>query len=87
MKTDNNVYGYCPYCGAAGRTRERRPRGDDECVNGHRYPSSEAIPYKEYKVAEVSGFDASSKEITIQFKENVPNGTFIGQKIMIKLLP
>lgn len=35
-------YGYCPECGEPGVTRERRPDGDDKCVNGHRYPSRNA---------------------------------------------
>ncbi len=37
-------YGYCPWCGAMGETRERRPNGDDHCVNGHSYPSRDALP-------------------------------------------
>ena len=35
-------YGYCPKCGAPGRTRERRPNGNDLCENGHLYPSRQA---------------------------------------------
>lgn len=35
-------YGYCPECGEPGVTRERRPDGDDKCVNGHRYQSRNA---------------------------------------------
>lgn len=37
-----HVYGYCPVCGAPGELRERRPNGNDVCVNGHTYPSAEA---------------------------------------------
>lgn len=37
------VYGYCPYCGARGIMRERRPNGDDRCENKHIYPSREAL--------------------------------------------
>ncbi|KPK72264.1 MAG: hypothetical protein AMJ84_04570 [Acidithiobacillales bacterium SM23_46] len=37
-------YGYCPLCGAVGVSRERRPDGNDRCVNGHEYPSSRAEP-------------------------------------------
>lgn len=37
-------YGFCPTCGAPGRTRERRPDGNDTCNNGHKYPSRSAIP-------------------------------------------
>lgn len=27
-------YGFCPKCGAAGVTRERRPNGNDKCGSG-----------------------------------------------------
>ena len=37
------VYGYCPECGGAGVMRERRPNGDDKCINGHKYPSAKAL--------------------------------------------
>ena len=40
------VYGYCPKCGAKGVQRERRPDGNDKCVNGHTYLSSKATPPK-----------------------------------------
>lgn len=36
-------YGYCPRCGALGIMRERRLNGNDQCVNNHGYPSSEAV--------------------------------------------
>ena len=36
-------YGYCPNCHALGHIRERRPGGNDHCVNGHTYPSRMAI--------------------------------------------
>lgn len=39
------LYGYCPVCGAPGRTRERRPNGDDTCENRHKYPSKDAWPW------------------------------------------
>lgn len=39
-----NLYGFCPVCGAPGEMRERRPDGDDECKNGHRYKSTSALP-------------------------------------------
>lgn len=38
------AYGYCPTCGAMGLTRERRPNGTDRCLNGHVYPSKNAMP-------------------------------------------
>lgn len=34
--------GYCPFCGAKGVNRERRPNGFDTCANGHHYLSSTA---------------------------------------------
>lgn len=37
------MYGYCPVCKAKGNIRERRPDGNDHCVNGHTYPSREAL--------------------------------------------
>ncbi len=40
-------YGYCPRCGLEGITRERRPNGNDSCVNGHTYLSRDAITFKE----------------------------------------
>lgn len=36
-------YGYCPKCGARGVRRERRPNGNDTCVNRHVYPSRSAL--------------------------------------------
>jgi len=36
-------YGYCPQCGARGKARERRPNGNDICVEGHTYPSAQAL--------------------------------------------
>ena len=40
-------YGYCPKCGAKGEFRERCINGNDTCINGHVYPSKEALnnPY------------------------------------------
>jgi hypothetical protein len=37
-----NRYGYCPTCGAEGVSRERRPNGNDQCKNGHTYPTRDA---------------------------------------------
>jgi hypothetical protein len=37
-------YGTCPKCGAYGVMRERRPNGNDQCENGCKYPSRDAIP-------------------------------------------
>ena len=38
-----NPYGYCPWCGAAVASRERRPNGNDRCANGHTYPSADSV--------------------------------------------
>ena len=37
------LYGLCPICGERGVSRERRLNGDDACVNGHVYPSANAV--------------------------------------------
>lgn len=36
-------YGSCPTCGSPGRSRERRPNGNDMCNLGHIYPSATAV--------------------------------------------
>ena len=41
-----NMYGYCPICGAQGMQRERRMGGDDKCANGHTYPSVQSLRMK-----------------------------------------
>lgn len=38
--------GYCPKCGEPGKTRERRPNGNDKCVKGHVYPSNKSVFHK-----------------------------------------
>ncbi len=40
---ESAIYGRCPKCMGLGVTRERRPNGNDTCVNGHTYSSSDAI--------------------------------------------
>lgn len=40
------LYGYCPECQAPGVSRERRPNGNDQCANGHTYPSANAVIYQ-----------------------------------------
>jgi DNA repair exonuclease SbcCD ATPase subunit len=42
-QTKLGVYGYCPVCGGFGLARERRINGNDKCVNGHTYPSKDAV--------------------------------------------
>lgn len=36
-------YGLCPTCNGVGVDRERRPNGNDTCVNRHTYPSADAL--------------------------------------------
>jgi HK97 family phage portal protein len=43
MENETNPYGFCPKCGAPGKTRERRPDGNDTCENGCTYPSKDAL--------------------------------------------
>lgn len=43
MGPANFPYGFCPTCGAAGMSRERRPNGNDRCLKGHTYPSCNAL--------------------------------------------
>lgn len=40
---DDAPIGYCPFCGAKGWMRERRPNGNDQCENRHTYPSVDAL--------------------------------------------
>ena len=40
---DESPYGFCPRCGCKGKTRERRPHGNDSCFSGHVYRSTEAM--------------------------------------------
>lgn len=37
------LYGVCPKCYKPGKSRERRPDGNDTCVDGHVYKSSRAL--------------------------------------------
>ncbi len=36
-------YGYCPTCASPGKSRERRPGGNDVCMSGHTYPSNASV--------------------------------------------
>lgn len=38
-----NAFGYCPHCDQPSISREKRPNGNDECKNGHRYPTTASI--------------------------------------------
>jgi hypothetical protein len=43
MQSEQSLYGFCPKCGARGKSRERRPNGNDTCENGHTYAISRAL--------------------------------------------
>ena len=47
-------YGYCPKCGAKGKSRERRPNGNDHCEKGCVYPSKDSTRLPIYKGKPVS---------------------------------
>ena len=49
VKRQTTYYGYCPICGREGVSRERGINGNDTCVIGHKYASSEAIPAEPVK--------------------------------------
>jgi hypothetical protein len=42
-KIDEAAYGFCLHCKAKVVRRERRPRGNDTCANGHVYPSAASV--------------------------------------------
>ena len=42
-KSGATPYGRCPTCNGAGVERERRVNGNDTCLNGHTYPSADAV--------------------------------------------
>lgn len=39
----------CPKCGANERLRERRLNGNSRCVNGHTYPSRDAVDHSAHR--------------------------------------
>lgn len=46
LTNDEAPYGFCPRCGCKGKTRERRPFGNDTCFSGHVYASRESLPQR-----------------------------------------
>jgi len=42
-ETGEAPYGLCPICKDPGYCREKRPNGNDECINDHNYPSADSI--------------------------------------------
>lgn len=69
-----SAYGYCPYCSAAGTTRERRPNGNDGCENGHTYPSNTAVPDADKLEAAYKG--TKSKDLLVYLKGICPELRF-----------
>lgn len=58
-----NRYGYCPQCGSIGVERERRLNGNDICINGHSYPSANALAnYSPTILALLSRLDGAAKQ-------------------------
>ena len=70
-------YGYCPLCGAPGVSRERRLNGNDNCKNGHEYPSVQAMkgpsfPLKAYSEKEIADIRLDGALRALRWcKENV----------------
>lgn len=56
-----NVYGYCPECGEPGESRQRLINGNDRCIMGHSYPSSDALD--ERPISNQSAPDDRAKQI------------------------
>lgn len=62
--TESFPYGFCPKCGCYGKTRERRPNGDDTCVMGHTYPSRDALPTRSTDLRTLVGQHIERFEVT-----------------------
>lgn len=58
-KKSPTPYGYCPRCGAPGIARERRIDGNDQCSNGHTYPSRDAAQSPAITPADLVGATAT----------------------------
>jgi hypothetical protein len=43
----DSIYGFCPICNGNVISRERRPNGDDRCINGHSFPSRDTLRSKD----------------------------------------
>jgi hypothetical protein len=48
-ESNKHPYGYCPFCGQPGVSRERRPDGMDRGECGHIYRSAHALKRPEDK--------------------------------------
>ena len=61
---DESPYGFCPRCGCKGKTRERRPHGNDSCFSGHVYRSTEALAARPTDLATLRSGARSSDATT-----------------------
>lgn len=73
--TESFPYGFCPKCGCYGKTRERRPNGDDTCVLGHKYPSRDALPTRSTDLRtlvtqHIARFEVTRREMRQSTDEN-----------------
>lgn len=63
MTTPTSIpYGLCPFCGAPGVTRERRPNGNDTCAHGHTYPSKDSVGEKRVTPPTPTGIEEMKRE-------------------------
>lgn len=69
-------FGMCPICGAAGKTRERRPHGNDTCEAGHLYPSRNArVPWHPIP-------KCLHPHTTVNFKDNITRCLSCGEELV-----
>ncbi len=53
---ESSPYGYCPQCGARGKSTERRPDGDTICEAGHKHARSKFLATKPQQTAAPYGY-------------------------------
>lgn len=70
-------YGRCPICGEPGRFRERCINGNDRCVAGCTYPSSEAVYPKPPKTLTVTTPEGGLYHVPENYPRSEP-GTLFG---------
>lgn len=71
--------GHCPQCGAPVKWRERRPNGNDTCVNNHTFPSVSAVAAPVDRVVEagVTHNEFIQSEFERQFSRHHPNRSLL----------
>lgn len=86
--TNGSPYGSCPLCGAPGVMRERRPNGNDTCVNGHTYPSRDAKHSPAVGVTNSEG-DMTKKELAAWLVANCDcwKGAAADERAALEALP